>query len=483
MTAAEKRHDPFDMPLFLEGRPAEGVIAVRVLARDPNGTWAGAATEYLNRGDPALCSVVTSGADVAVTADDEAGDVWRFTDRAGRPLTDSQWVRSAVAGRLDTVDIQLRNGATLLAQGRMDVRRTAAATAALALSVAGPLIEMAIARPEQVPAVDEEVPDPPGSLATGARSQWSFAGRLSRAAVTYRQWGIACLQRGTVTSLRNGAPLAGPLDWQSPPPNRFWADPTVVCDGDECWVFVEELDRATGKGHIRALKCRGSQLVPAGIVHTGTHHLSFPQIQRVAGRWLATVETCGATNPIMTFDRLGDQWRVARDLPALPPHLADPVVEFDAAGRPGRVLGTDARTSADAAFVVYRSDGDSDRGSDTAWRRVPGATYVDVRSARGGGTWDHSLGLRAVQDCARTYGRGVRLVPDRGWFGSIDRSAPVELDGESAPPGNWSPVGVHTLTWTADQEHVWLDGWRRHGSALGGYKRVVERRHLAQCTG
>lgn len=450
---------------------------MKVGLSDSAGAWAVQAADYLQRGDQLMYTVADpAAADVVVSDGPGVGD-WRFTDLGGEPLGRSRWIRAAVAGDADTVDVQLRDRSRILARGRVDVRRTVAATIGQALAAAGPLIEMAVAG--AAPGgdlVDIDIDDPPGDITTSLRSHVMFAKRLARAAVTYRQWGVARLDPNAVSSMLTGPATVLDLRWQSPPPDHFWADPAVVGDARGHWLFVEELDRKLGIGHIRALPCRGPQLGPGTVVHTSRHHVSFPQVQWIAGRWIATVETCATDNPMMTFDRLGEPWRVASDLPTLPPHLADPVVQFDQAGRPVRVIGTDAQTSPDAVFTEYRFEDDS-------WARVPGSTYVDVRSARGGGTWDHVQGIRAVQDCARTYGAGLRLVPDQGWFGAPDGSDVVHLDGTSAHGDGWNPEGVHTLTWTPEQDQVWIDGWHRRASALGGYRRMVERRHLATCQG
>lgn len=423
--------------------------------------------------------VAPDAADVVVTDQAGGGSGWRLTDRAGAPLTDSEWVRQGVAGESPTVDVQLRDRTRILASGRVEVRRSIAATVAVALSTAGPLIEMAVVGADPATdAVDDPVPSPTGSVIASARGHAAFVGRVARAAVTYRQWGIARLDARAVSNLLGGGPVASRLEWHSPPPDHFWADPAVVAadEADACWVFVEELAYATGRGHIRALWWDGRVLHRGAVVYATDHHLSYPQIQRVGGRWVATVETCAAANPMMTFDRPGDPWRVAADLPALPPHMADAVVEFDVAGSPVRVFATDAATSPDAVYVEHRH-------VDGLWSRDPSRTYVDVRSARGGGTWDSDLGVRAVQDCAGSYGMALSLVPDQGWRGARSGAVRAHLDGESVPLGSWRPAGVHTLAWTPDQEHVWLDGWRRRGSAVGGYRRLVERRHLASCKG
>lgn len=446
-------------------------------------SWPAVAGDYLQRGNGSV-AVVESGADVLVSDDPARGsrhqgadDRWVFTDAAGAALMHSAYVVDAVSRRT-TVEVQLRAGDRVLAAGVTDVRRSVAATVDIALRSAGPLIEMAVSGVVPVlPGGDRGPPEPVTAGAAARAAQWAFAGRVARAAVTYRQWGVARLPAGSVEAVATGngsferGSASTPLTWHSPPPNHFWADPCVVAQHDQCWLFVEELDRSTGRGCIRALQWDGGQLQPGPIVFATAHHLSFPQVQFVAGRWLATVETCAAANPILTFDRLGDQWRIATDLPPLPPHMADPVIEFDGEGRPSLLTSTDAVTSPDAHYVEHTFGPDG-------WQRIPGATYVDVTSARGGGS--RSAGIRAVQDCAGVYGRALHLVPEVDWHGTRYGEPLMTLTGGDVS-AQWQPAGVHTLTWTPDQEHVWIDGWRRRKSPLGGYRRLIERRHLREC--
>ena len=450
---------------------------MRLALGDDHGVWAAGARDYLQRGKPDI-ALTDSRADVVVTDSEMSAtapdDAWHLTDAAGAPLTNSPWVRDAVARRTP-VEIQLRSRSLVLAAGRTDVRRNISATVEVALRSAGPLIEMAAAAAVPVTAAVERRPATAVSAGAAAfRGQSAFAGRVARAAATYRQWGIARLPAGSVDALLTGTPGdCRDLTWHSPEPNRFWADPCVVADDMGCWVFVEELDRTTGRGHIRAVRWEGSDLVPGGIVHSSHHHMSFPQVQFTGGRWLATVETCAATNPVLTFDRPGEPWRLASDLPALPPHLADPVLVIGADGLPQRVVATDAQTSPDTNYVEHVRDGDR-------WVRTPSATYVDITTARGGGT--RLPEVRAVQDCATVYGRALCLVPTRDWHGTVYGDPLAVLSGSDVD-GDWTAGGVHTLTWTPDQEQVWIDGWRRRPAVTGGYRRWVERRHPRECDG
>ena len=164
---------------------------------------------------------------------------------------------------------------------------------------------------------------------------------------------------------------------------------------------------------------------------------------------------------------------MAPEFPALPPHMADPVLVTGPDGTPQRLVATDAQTSPDTNYVEHVRSGDR-------WARVPSATYVDITTARGGGTRHPEV--RAVQDCATVYGRALSLVPGQDWHGTAYGDPLAVLSGPDVD-GDWTAAGVHTLTWTPGQEHVWIDGWRRRPAVHGGYRRWVERRHLKECDG
>ena len=311
---------------------------------------------------------------------------------------------------------------------------------------------------------------PPPLTAANRKGALRFAGRLLRASVTVRNWQVARLP-GQIDDLVADRVPESALAWQGPSRRAFWADPcVVVTDGDE-WLFVEELGKRSGLGVIRAARYDRGGLVAEKVVLSTDHHLSYPQVYRVGTRWLATVETCAAFNPIYTFDGVGDVWRPVEDLPVLPPHLADAVMRFDPSGHPTEVCGTDATVNGDAVFVRYVWDGHD-------WRRDNSSVYVDVRHARGGGTDDAVRGLRAVQDCAGTYGRSTSLL-DR----ELTPVATITAADVPAATDHRRRKGVHTLTWTSDGRVVWCDGWLRRVTPLGGLWRLRERQHSRACDG
>ena len=305
---------------------------------------------------------------------------------------------------------------------------------------------------------------PPAGWATQRAADLSASGwfgvRLARAALTYREW--ACAPVRVPHSTDETLDVIGA--WHSGP-HRFWADPFVLVDAGQSWLFVEELDRATGRGHIVAARIIDGSPRDPRIVLSNDHHVSFPIVAQHQGRWIATVETCAAHNPVYTFERPGEPWHEDGRLPALPPHIADAVPDFDA----GTLVGTDAATDGHSVLVRYTL-------RDQQWVPQPEAVRVDIGWSRGGGVLDTGRGIRAVQDCAGTYGTAL------GWTAADDpdRHLARWSAADLSTPG-WR--GIHTMTWDPLQQQVWIDGWRRRVSAFGWRHRMVEQGHLAQCQG
>jgi hypothetical protein len=384
----------------------------------------------------------------------------RLADWDGVPLAESPHVHRAIRRNTGLVGVALADGrGRVFSTGQVAARRSVAGTVAAAARVAGPL---ALLAREPAHSPTRPASTPMHRLVTNAAGAAWFAGRLARAAGTYREWACAPVQ-----TLDPGlANLQTRGSWQSGA-THFWADPCVVDSPTGVWVFVEELDRRIGRGHILAVPvCEGRLAAEQAVcVLSNDHHLSFPQVTFVAGRWLATVETCARFNPVYTFEDPGHPWRPVADLPALPPHTGDPVVDFAT----GVLIGTDARTDPDSVLMQYRIAG-------TQWEPLVSAVRVDTVWSRGAGTWDRTRGWRAVQDCSGTYGRAVGLVATDPMQAPLARWAAQQVTGR-----RWR--GVHTLTWTPPMDQIWIDAWRRRISPLGWRRRLIERSHLQNCQG
>ena len=385
-----------------------------------------------------------------------------LTDGQGCPLQQSKLLARALRRNVTWIDVALADkSGQVYSTGRIGRRRSLARTIDAARRVAAPLAVIASQRQPTGAAPTAPASSTELAFADLAGCGW-FARRLTRAAVTYRQW--ACASIATPDPSSESLELTSA--WHGGP-SQFWADPFVLTHEGRTWLFMEQLSRVTGRGDIVMAEVLEGQLRDPRTVLANEHHLSFPQITRHQDRWLATVETCADHNPVYEFAELGDPWRPSADFPALPPQTADAVLDFES----GVLVGTDAKTDGDSVLVTYRLDG-------RTWIPNPAATRVDAVWSRGGGTLDRGRSIRAVQNCTGTYGVQV------GWTDSSDPDRHLAMWGPSALIGSSvRQSGIHTMSWNEPQTAVWIDGWRRRFSLLGWRYRRTELSHVNQCQG
>jgi hypothetical protein len=417
---------------------------------------------------------VTERANIRIhigSAAQAAREDWLLCDEQGTPLEYSRPLRAAVRSGADRMTITLADGeGRLHSRGVIGTRRSVAGTISVAVRVVGPLALLGATSPRaQIVQATGRRTAGLDTAAADFAGLVRFAGRLSRAAFTYREWSCAALSSSFPT-LWSTRPITLDVqgEWQNEPGSRFWADPCLIVDGEDEWLFVEQLDRGLGRGHIVAVPVVAGRLSVSGArpVLSNEHHLSFPQIYRWQDRWLATVETCQSHNPVYEFESPGQPWRPALDLPALPAHLADPVVDWES----GHLVATDGLTDPDSVLVRFTL-------GDGSWVPDIRSCAVDVGWSRGAGTWDTGRDIRAIQDCAGTYGRAVGLARGSDPHEHIQLWTARDL----ACPGSWR--GIHSMTWAENSDRIWIDAWRRRFSVLGWRYRLTERRHLSSCEG
>jgi hypothetical protein len=244
----------------------------------------------------------------------------------------------------------------------------------------------------------------------------------------------------------------------------FWADPFLCTDeAGRLWLFVESMDRWTGRGSIIAGRLDGGRIRDLRTV-LATSHAAFPRIVRAGDTFLATVESMSAINPIYTFDRLGQQWRPHPSW-CLPAHLADPVLHVnDDASLVA--YGTDRTVCSAGAVVSYTS---AEPGQ--AWVRATAPFMYDVVAGRsGGGVYaDH----RITQDCSGGYGMRVHRTPVIGLDGSLDSQVLSPSTLRTAQ----TVRGMHTLNGPPGGPTV-VDTWRHRPDPRALAWRFIERRAL-----
>lgn len=193
------------------------------------------------------------------------------------------------------------------------------------------------------------------------------------------------------------------------PSNLDWADPFIIFRDNTYYLFFEELEIGSGKGHIALLKfdLSGHLLTeqPLRVLEQG-FHLSYPFVFEYDERFYMTPE-CGDDHRVWLYraHSFPTDWRKERIL--IDRELFDPTLYqhngvwyLFATERPFKGC------SPDQYLVIYYTD-DLLHGE---WTRHPKSPCVrDVRFARPAGRIfkDKGLILRPAQIGAPNYGHGI----------------------------------------------------------------------------
>jgi hypothetical protein len=196
----------------------------------------------------------------------------------------------------------------------------------------------------------------------------------------------------------------------SPPRDRFWADPHIVYNKPNYYVFIEEYLYRTGKGHISVIKMDqdGNYKQPIPVLQED-FHLSFPLVFDWMGQYYMIPESSERkTIDLYECVRFPDQWKfritLMKDV-----HAVDTAVIY--------VKGTwwlfTAMAEQQAAaphvelFLFYSKELLTDQ-----WCPHPMNPIVsDAKRSRGAGSLLLKDGriLRPSQYCSSTYGYGFDL--------------------------------------------------------------------------
>ncbi|MCX5969668.1 MAG: hypothetical protein NTV57_18945 [Cyanobacteria bacterium] len=126
----------------------------------------------------------------------------------------------------------------------------------------------------------------------------------------------------------------GPADWQIaigrlaagsdrvrivhrllPQGGDWFADPFLLAEGPNLWLFCERWQAASRKGVIDLFAVRPQGLLPMGTVIEEPFHLSFPRVFRHAGSWWASVESAAAGEVrLYRAESFPTGWRLERVL-------------------------------------------------------------------------------------------------------------------------------------------------------------------------
>lgn len=232
----------------------------------------------------------------------------------------------------------------------------------------------------------------------------------------------------------------------TPPKDRFWADPCLVCKDHKYYIFLEELiyKQNAGKAHIAVIEMddKGNYKQPE-IVLKRDYHLSYPFVFEYKGAFYMIPETI-EKSCIQLYKCIGfpNEWEFVMNLKEDIKAVDTTIFEKD-----GKVwMFTNIKenpggSSYDELFLFYADDLLTNQ-----WRSHPGNPVVsDVKSARpAGALFFHENKLyRPSQDCSFRYGYATVINEVIEMTTTVYIEKPV-----SNILPNWSKdvVATHTLS-------------------------------------
>jgi len=197
----------------------------------------------------------------------------------------------------------------------------------------------------------------------------------------------------------------------SPPPELFWADPFVVHNGENYFVFAEEFIYRKDKAHISVLKLdyQGNLLESRKVIER-PYHMSYPFIFTIGSAYYMIPETCqNSTIELYKCTEFPWKWQFEKNI--MENLNAADTTLFNNNGKWWLFTSIDQTDnisgSSTELFLFYTDDvliGE--------WKSHPMNPVVsDVRNARPAGSLfiQNDKIYRPSQDCSMRYGRGLNL--------------------------------------------------------------------------
>jgi hypothetical protein len=252
---------------------------------------------------------------------------------------------------------------------------------------------------------------------------------------------------------RDGEDIAG-IEPALPPPGRFWADPFIVADRSDHYVFFEEFRDDLARAHIAVAPLdQHGRLGPPMVALERPYHLSYPFVFTHAGEWFMVPETqANRTIEVYRCERFPHRWRFSHVLvPGIRAVDATLLPHGDRWWLFANVAELEGSSTHDELWAFW-----ADNPLSTRWQPHRANPIVaDVRRARPAGPFIcHGRRLiRPSQDSSTQYGSAIQLN---------EVIALTETAYEERPIGiykaDWNPrvLAMHALS-----EHggiVCLDG-------------------------
>lgn len=99
------------------------------------------------------------------------------------------------------------------------------------------------------------------------------------------------------------------------PDNQWCADPFVIEDGSDHYIFVEQYLKDKDKGCIGYFKFMDGEPINQGIIIENTYHMSYPDVFRYKGQYFMIPESsANSTVDLYVADHFPEKWRKVKTL-------------------------------------------------------------------------------------------------------------------------------------------------------------------------
>jgi len=242
-----------------------------------------------------------------------------------------------------------------------------------------------------------------------------------------------------------------------PPNDRFWADPFIIYENRQYYVFVEEVIAKNNKGHISCLTIDENENISIPqIVIEKPYHMSYPFVFSYNNEYYMIPETA-ANKTIELYKCVGfpDKWDKVMN-------LVENIQAFDATllykdckwWLFANVRENEETSSFDELFLFYSADLFS--GNWTPHVKNP--IVSDVRSARPAGklfTYNGNL-YRPSQNSSKIYGYGIKV---NRIVTLTENEYKEECISDIEPLWSEKIIAVHTLNFV--NEMTIVDGLKK----------------------
>ena len=195
-----------------------------------------------------------------------------------------------------------------------------------------------------------------------------------------------------------------------PPRDRFWADPLIIYESQQYYVFIEEYVRKRRKGHISYFTITedGKMSHPKKILEN-SYHMSYPFVFSYNNNYYMVPETCSnRTVDLYKCIEFPEKWEMVATL-MKNIHASDATIfrQDDKWWMFVNVREREGASPLDELFLYYSEDLFSENWTP----HIKNPIVSDVKSARPAGrifTYKGNI-YRPSQNCQHIYGYGMKI--------------------------------------------------------------------------